>query len=122
MKIEMWADIVCPICGLTEHRLEQALARFEHADEVEVVHRSFLLHPELPREGMSQVAMAALFGVDEEKIRRTLEPVEAAAEAEGLSPYRALDRTLGPDGLRARAARVRGREGQRRRGVASHVP
>ena len=96
MKIEMWADIVCPICGLTEHRLEQALARFEHSDEVEVVHRSFLLHPDLPREGMSQVAMAALFGVDERGIHRSLDPIEAAAEAEGLSPYRALDRTLGP--------------------------
>lgn len=50
MKIEFWSDIVCPYCGLMDHRLRQALDRFAHASDVHVVHRSFQLHPDLPRE------------------------------------------------------------------------
>ena len=49
MKIEFWADIVCPYCGLMDNRLRLALERFEHAGDVRVVHRSFQLHPDLPR-------------------------------------------------------------------------
>ena len=48
MKIEIWSDVVCPWCYIGKRRLEHALADFEHADEVEIVWRSFQLHPEAP--------------------------------------------------------------------------
>ena len=51
MKIEFWSDIVCPYCGLMDHRLHLALDRFQHGDDVQVIHRSFQLHPDLPRDG-----------------------------------------------------------------------
>ena len=41
MQVEVWADIICPWCGLGTHRLEAALERFAHRDEVQVTHRSF---------------------------------------------------------------------------------
>ena len=53
MKIEFWSDIVCPYCGLMDHRLHLALERFPHGDQVQVVHRSFQLHPDLPRAGVT---------------------------------------------------------------------
>ncbi|MEV6288588.1 DsbA family oxidoreductase [Kribbella sp. NPDC051770] len=93
MKIEFWSDVVCPYCGLMDNRLQVALARFPHA--VEVVHRSIQLHPDLPRTGVTQRELLRMHGVPGVE-QQVLEPIEAAAHAEGLTPYRAVDRTLGP--------------------------
>ncbi len=41
MKVDMWAEVTCPWCGLGNHRVAKAIERFEHADEVEPVHHSF---------------------------------------------------------------------------------
>lgn len=43
MKIDIWTDIVCPFCYLGRRRFEEALARFEHRDEVEVQWHSYEL-------------------------------------------------------------------------------
>lgn len=45
MRIEIWADVACPFCYLGKRRFENALARFPHRDQVEVVYRSFELDP-----------------------------------------------------------------------------
>jgi predicted DsbA family dithiol-disulfide isomerase len=99
MKIEFWSDIVCPYCGLMDHRLRRGLDRFEHAADVEVIHRSFQLHPDLPREGISQRELFKVAGVPVSTGEGILRPIEAAAKAEGLVPYHALERTLGPTDL-----------------------
>jgi predicted DsbA family dithiol-disulfide isomerase len=49
MKIEVWSDIACPWCYIGKHRLDTALSSFPHADEVEVVWRSYQLDPDAPR-------------------------------------------------------------------------
>ncbi|ALW84077.1 disulfide bond formation protein DsbA [Hymenobacter sedentarius] len=46
MKVEIWSDIVCPFCYIGKRRFEQALEKFPHADNVEVVWRSFELTPD----------------------------------------------------------------------------
>lgn len=48
MKIEVWSDIACPWCYIGKHRLDTALSNFPHADEVEVVWRSYQLDPGAP--------------------------------------------------------------------------
>ncbi|WP_426243814.1 DsbA family oxidoreductase [Nocardioides sp. LHG3406-4] len=96
MKVEFWSDIICPWCGLTEHRLGAALERFPHRDQVEVVHRSFPLHPDLPREGVTQRELSRRYGMTPASTEQALRPIEVLAEREGLKPYAALDRTLGP--------------------------
>ncbi len=96
VKIEFWSDIVCPYCGLMDHRLRQALDRFAHASDVHVVHRSFQLHPDLPREGVTQRELFRMAGMPEATGEQVLRRIEAAAEAEGLTPYNALERRLGP--------------------------
>ena len=45
MQVEIWSDVVCPWCYLGKRRFEQALAEFEHRDDVQVVYRSFELDP-----------------------------------------------------------------------------
>jgi predicted DsbA family dithiol-disulfide isomerase len=46
MQIEIWSDVVCPWCYIGKRRFEQALARFDGRDDVEIVWRSFELDPQ----------------------------------------------------------------------------
>lgn len=45
MRVDVWSDVVCPWCAVGVANLEAALADFPHADEVELVLRSFQLDP-----------------------------------------------------------------------------
>jgi len=51
LTVEIWSDVACPWCYLGKRRLEDALARFDRNDEVEVTWRSFQLQPGAPRFG-----------------------------------------------------------------------
>ncbi len=48
MKVEIWSDVVCPWCYIGKRHFEEALSKFEHADEVELEWRSFELDPNSP--------------------------------------------------------------------------
>ena len=50
MKVEIWSDVVCPWCYIGKRQFEDAVGRFEHGDDVEVVWRSFELDPDAPAE------------------------------------------------------------------------
>jgi len=50
MKIEIWSDYACPYCYIGKRFLEQALAEFAHADNVEVVYKAFELDPRASEE------------------------------------------------------------------------
>ena len=55
---------MCPWCYIGKRRLETALERFPHRDQVEVVWRSFQLDPSVPEgethpeDGLLQLALA----------------------------------------------------------------
>jgi predicted DsbA family dithiol-disulfide isomerase len=86
MQVEVWSDIVCPWCYIGKRRLESALEKFPHRDEVEVVWRSFLLDPSAP-EGETYPtlpSLAAKYGRSVEEMRPTMEQVEQVAAGEGL--------------------------------------
>jgi predicted DsbA family dithiol-disulfide isomerase len=86
MQIEVWSDVVCPWCFIGKRRLETALERFPHRDEVEVVWRSFQLDPTIP-EGETHAtlpALAAKYGRSVEEMRGTMTHVEQVAADEGL--------------------------------------
>lgn len=48
MKVEIYADIVCPWCYIGERRFERALAEFPGGADVEVVYRPYQLDPGAP--------------------------------------------------------------------------
>jgi predicted DsbA family dithiol-disulfide isomerase len=96
MQVEVWSDIVCPWCYIGKRRLETALERFPHRDQVEVVWRSFQLDPSVP-EGETHPtlpALAAKYGRDVEEMRATMAQVEQVAAGEGLE-YRLADAVSG---------------------------
>lgn len=96
MKVEIWSDVICPWCGLGQHRLEAALAGLAHRDQVEVVHRSFQLDPAHPPGTRPVRAMlAAKYGMSDAQVQASTRQIEDMAAAEGLAPYRVLDNQVG---------------------------
>jgi len=86
VRIEVWSDVVCPWCYIGKRRLEAALERFPHRDEVEVVWRSFQLDPSTPEGETHETlpALAATFGRPVEDVRGMMRRVEETAAGEGL--------------------------------------
>jgi predicted DsbA family dithiol-disulfide isomerase len=86
VQIEVWSDVVCPWCYIGKRRLETALARFPHRDQVEVVWRSFQLDPSIP-EGTTHPTLPELarkYGRSEDEMRAMQARVEQVAAEEGL--------------------------------------
>ena len=94
MLIEIWSDVVCPWCYIGKRRIENALAAFEHADEVEVHWRSYQLDPGAPTEPTESAAamIARKYGQSAAGAQQMQDRVEAVAAEEGLV-YR-LSQTL----------------------------
>ncbi|WP_372500146.1 DsbA family oxidoreductase [Sphaerisporangium perillae] len=87
MHIEVWSDVVCPWCYIGKRRLERALDRFEHAEEVDIVWRSFQLDPTFPR-GVRQPVpemLAKKTGGTPDQVRAMQAQVTALAAQEGLA-------------------------------------
>lgn len=86
MKVEIWSDVVCPWCAIGKRRFETALAGFEHADDVEVVWRSFELDPAAPRQpaGSATQRLAEKYGVPLEQAEAMNARVTEQAAGEGL--------------------------------------
>jgi predicted DsbA family dithiol-disulfide isomerase len=86
MQIEVWSDVVCPWCYIGKRRLETALEKFPHRDQVEVVWRSFQLDPTIP-EGETFPTLPALaekYGRSIDEMRQMQARVEGMAAGEGL--------------------------------------
>jgi predicted DsbA family dithiol-disulfide isomerase len=84
MRVEVWSDIVCPWCFVGKRQFERALAQFEHADEVEVVFRSYELDPRAPavREGTYAERIARKYGIEIGQARAAMSRIiNAGAEA-----------------------------------------
>src|SRR4051794_10740391 len=86
MQIEVWSDVVCPWCYIGKRRLETALEKFAHRDQVEVVWRSFQLDPTIP-EGETFPTLPALaekYGRSVDEMRQMQARVEEMAAGVGL--------------------------------------
>ena len=87
MRIEIWSDIACPWCYIGKRRLETALERFGHAEDVEVVYRSFLLDPSTPVQPTGETTAEHLgrkYGGGAAAGQQMIDRMEAAAAEEGL--------------------------------------
>jgi predicted DsbA family dithiol-disulfide isomerase len=86
MLVEIWSDIACPWCYIGKRRFEQALGEFEHADDVQVIWRSFELDPSAAEElkGERAARLAAKYGMSVEQAREAEGRMVEVAAAEGL--------------------------------------
>jgi predicted DsbA family dithiol-disulfide isomerase len=86
MYVEIFSDVVCPWCAVGKRRFENALGRFAHPEEIEVVWRSFELDPQAPvrREGDNAQRLADKYGMTRQQAVAMQEKMTEMAAAEGL--------------------------------------
>jgi predicted DsbA family dithiol-disulfide isomerase len=86
LKIDVWSDIICPWCAIGKRRLEAALARFPHRDDVEIVWRAFELDPSAPavREGDNATRLAEKYGRTRAQAEAMIQSVTDTAAKDGL--------------------------------------
>ncbi len=87
MKIDIWSDIACPFCYAGTTQLSQALANFEHKDQVQIVHHSFQLDPSSPFEPQQSInaMLAAKRGISEDQADQMNQQVGQMFAGLGLS-------------------------------------
>jgi predicted DsbA family dithiol-disulfide isomerase len=87
MQVEIWSDVVCPWCYLGKKRFEQALADFEHRDQVQVVYRSFELDPTAPHGVTTPTVerLAEKYGMSPSEADRAQRQMEERAAADGVT-------------------------------------
>ncbi|MRG86109.1 DsbA family oxidoreductase [Salinibacillus xinjiangensis] len=87
MKIEVWSDFVCPFCYIGKTRLEQALDRFPHQNDVELEFKSFELDPNAQEYNGKSIheALASKYGMSVEEAKRANEGVGKQAADVGLT-------------------------------------
>lgn len=83
MKVEIYADILCPWCYIGKRRLAAALAKMADLDRIQIVWRSYELAPE---EGKvpGLTAAEAMVGWWGEQASARITRIRALGEAEGL--------------------------------------
>ncbi|MEO7731634.1 MAG: DsbA family oxidoreductase [Kofleriaceae bacterium] len=88
LQVDIWSDIACPWCYIGKRHLEQALARFPHKDEVEVVWHAFELDPAAPktREPSASYAerIAKKYGMKTEQAQQRIDQMVNTAASDGL--------------------------------------
>ncbi|MGP6139553.1 MULTISPECIES: DsbA family oxidoreductase [unclassified Jeotgalibaca] len=87
MKIEIWSDFVCPFCYIGNKRLEDALAKFDHAEDVEIEYKSYQLDPtakHIPGKTMNET-LAELKGMPLPQVEQMNKQVAEMADTVGLT-------------------------------------
>jgi predicted DsbA family dithiol-disulfide isomerase len=86
VNVEIWSDVACPWCYVGKRRFEQALAAFEHRDEVRLTWRSFELDPSAPRERGVDAAthLAEKYGTSREQALAMHQRMAGVGAGEGL--------------------------------------
>lgn len=97
LTVEIWHDVICPICPIGLSRFRKALDQFVGRDRVEVVYRSYRLMPGVAPHSVDE-HIARKFGPGQ-KAAPILKQVSQAAAQEGITYD--LENTLAGDTLDA---------------------
>lgn len=88
LRVDVWSDIACPWCHVGKRHLEQALERFPHRDEVDVLWRAFELDPSAPRELDERIAygdrLAKKYGCPRAEADEMIRRMTETAARDGL--------------------------------------
>jgi len=89
LGVDVWSDIACPWCYIGKRRLESALDRFPHRDDVQVIWHAFELDPSAPRERDRSVSyaqrLASKYGSSVAQAESRIARVVQIAAGEGLA-------------------------------------
>jgi predicted DsbA family dithiol-disulfide isomerase len=82
IAVDVWVDVVCPFSWIGLTRLHKAIAGFDHADQVAVVHHAYRLMPGAAPES-SETVLARKFG-SMAQVQPRLDQLTLVAASEGL--------------------------------------
>lgn len=101
MKVEIWSDIACPWCYIGRRRFESALAKFPHADQVEIIWRSYQLDPTASKDNPTPTGEMLMkrYNMPPQKVAEMQDNVTQVAAQEGLEYH--LDKTYSINSLDA---------------------
>lgn len=87
MKIELWSDFACPFCYIGKKRFEQALDKFPHKDQVELVLKAYQLNPHAPKvmTGNPAESFAKGHNMTVEKAKQRFDMFQTQAKTVGLT-------------------------------------
>ncbi|MBD8389748.1 DsbA family oxidoreductase [Dysgonomonas sp. BGC7] len=88
MKIDIWSDIACPFCYIGKRKLEMALSRFPHKENVELVWHSYELDPRLPKQALQEsiyTYFARKYSMTEEEARENMDNTARLAKEVDLN-------------------------------------
>jgi len=85
LKIEVWADVLCPWCYLGEQRLETAIEQSPHAGDIDVTIHTFELDPGAPATVTPVLEyLSSKYGLPADQARSLETRMAGLAAAEGL--------------------------------------
>jgi predicted DsbA family dithiol-disulfide isomerase len=88
LRVDVWSDIACPWCYVGKRRLESALERFHHRDDVNVVWHAFELDPGAPPERDASVSyverLAKKYGRSTAQAQQMIDRTAESARGDGL--------------------------------------
>src|SRR5699024_686978 len=83
--IEMWADLACPWCYVSKHRLQEAIERRPDAERFTILMRSFQLDPDAPSEPeTNEASYLRSHGGTADQLLAAERQMQAFARREGL--------------------------------------
>ena len=94
MRVEIWTDFVCPYCYIGKRMFQEALKKFDHSEDVEVIYRSFELNHKAPKGRSADTIkeLAEKYGLSEDEIIKRKQPIIDRANSVGLD-YKAENLT-----------------------------
>ncbi|WP_347876296.1 DsbA family oxidoreductase [Rodentibacter genomosp. 1] len=87
IKIEVYSDYACPFCYIGKRYLEQALAQFEYAENVEIIHKAYELYPQVGSEvtGTTQERIEWKYHKTAEEALEMIRNIESLAIRAGIA-------------------------------------
>ncbi len=87
MKIEIWSDFACPFCYIGKKRFENALNKFKHKNQVEVIYKAYQLNPNAPKvmQGTAYESFAQGHGTTVEGAKQRFDAFTQNAKTVGLT-------------------------------------
>lgn len=91
LSIDIWSDLACPWCYVGKRRVEAALARFSHRDEVELRWHAFELDPSAPKlhdaSRSYSERLAAKYRLPVGRAEAMIEQMTRVAQADGIEMH-----------------------------------
>ena len=86
LKVQIWSDVMCPYCYIGKRRIEGALAKFEHKDNVAIEWKSFQLDASFKASPEDNIIdhLAAKYGKDKAWAQEMTDNMTQNAKNSGL--------------------------------------